>query len=341
MKREQAPDRVSAWVELSEAVRSSRLPVRKWLETQLPNKRDIFAQFRTSVGQIRVTPSSPSIAGTGTIGWAYEHLVRFILEPAAAADSALAAIRCLRNIDGPTRAQLTGMIDYLRVTASTDLATAQTQTIRRLARGCWLLAYATEVSNHVGQRSLNGVHRREQSTRILDELVPDAVEAELMALHAQALEVLLPFVEGRLPIRFRPSFASALPATGDILAGTTLIEVKTLLSRRDRFGNPRYGLDSRMLFQVVAYGLLGHDDFGIDRVAIFNARYGHIYSWRLHDLLSEMAGADVDTKTIAAEFKSFLNRNTPIIDFRSNQSESASRSGFPRHICSHLALGQV
>ena len=96
------------------------------------------------------------------------------------------------------------------------------------------------------------------------------------------------------------SFARALidfavHTDADLIVGDVLIELKTKLGRKDDEGQRFDVLQTKDLYQVVAYALFDRsDEYGIRDVAIYSARYGHYFERRLDTLLDELAGRPVD-----------------------------------------------
>ncbi|RAV03743.1 hypothetical protein DQP56_02465 [Mycolicibacter senuensis] len=180
---------------------------------------------------------------------------------------------------------------------------------------CWILALFTELVRGVSlDRSPLGQMGDELRPRRMadfDELMPDEINADIYSLYRHVQGVLMPFIEVRMSAGTRvmsPDLGcQGLAADADLMVGTTLIEIKAVVGRRTRAGVPRYGLDARMLYQLVSYALLANcAGYEVDEIAIFNARYAHLESWHLATLLSELAGHSVTTKDIAAKFRAFI-----------------------------------
>jgi hypothetical protein len=68
--------------------------------------------------------------------------------------------------------------------------------------------------------------------------------------------------------------------------------------------------DSDNCNQLIGYALLAQKTFGIDTVAIFNARYAHFHQWSLKDLLKDLAGRPVNLSTAGQELEAFLQDPT-------------------------------
>ena len=114
---------------------------------------------------------------------------------------------------------------------------------------------------------------------------------------AIATDALYPRVRGADYFALGPRFdASRLcAADADLIVGDVLIELKTKLGRKDDEGQRFDVLQTKDLYQVVAYALFDRsDEYGIRDVAIYSARYGHYFERRLEALLDELAGRPVD-----------------------------------------------
>ncbi|SIC06826.1 Uncharacterised protein [Mycobacteroides abscessus subsp. bolletii] len=98
-----------------------------------------------------------------------------------------------------------------------------------------------------------------------------------------------------------------LAGDADIMAGPWTIEIKAIVDRRKQDGTPRYGLDLRLLYQVVCYGLLSPPEYGIQHLALYNARYNHLFEWKLDDVLSELAGHRICARDVTPQLISFLH----------------------------------
>ena len=73
-----------------------------------------------------------------------------------------------------------------------------------------------------------------------------------------------------------------MPADGDLIAGGLLLELKT---------SARPELPLTGIFQLAAYALMdSRDQYRLDSVGVFLARYGYLATWPLAAFLSELAG---------------------------------------------------
>lgn len=88
-------------------------------------------------------------------------------------------------------------------------------------------------------------------------------------------------------------------ADGDLVVGTTLLEVKALLEPT---------LQQRHLHQLVSYALLDFEDaHHLSHVALYAARHGRLVTWPLDELLSTMARQPVRAADLRFALKNALS----------------------------------
>ncbi|MGH9108566.1 MAG: hypothetical protein ACRDY3_03705 [Acidimicrobiales bacterium] len=64
------------------------------------------------------------------------------------------------------------------------------------------------------------------------------------------------------------------------------MELKTTLGRKRADGSRTCVLAKGDIHEAVGYALLDFDDrYGVEEVAVFNARYGYFVSWPLDELI--------------------------------------------------------
>lgn len=184
-----------------------------------------------------------------------------------------------------------------------------------LSRSCWALALLTE-GFRAGPQALArgplGAYYRPDAGSSLNQ--PDVTADGLLALAPPAAldqlaqfrrvfeTALIPQLAGRRgPWALGPSFAGSTLFTGadaDLIAASLLLDLKT----------PRkLSLEITDLFQVIAYALLDFDDeYRLDTVGLFSARYAYLSTWPLGALLGELAGHEIGLHATRAEFHQLL-----------------------------------
>jgi hypothetical protein len=94
-----------------------------------------------------------------------------------------------------------------------------------------------------------------------------------------------------------------MKADADLVAAGLLVELTTNLGDKRRDGSRRLSLPRNTVLQLVGYMLLDFsDEFEAREVGVYDARYAHLMTWRLDELLHELAGGPVE---IAEERKAF------------------------------------
>jgi hypothetical protein len=298
---------VIRWDSVTAELHSSRLPLAQWFRALLPNTDEVFRAFRRTVVQPCLEP--PPDVPAGTAGAAFDLLVRCRLGATTiTSDAVVASIsdycpsRAWAEVADELVAWVNALVTY---EAHRDAATPLDE---GLLRGCWAIALFIELIRgvRIEQSALGLIGDKPTFSDVLDVMPGPAIE-DLRCLERAFVDHLLPVMRSRKgELVTGPAFSLVLPGDADLIKGTTLIEVKAMVHRRRRDGTPRYSVDSRMIYQVLAYALLAQELFSVEEVIIFNARYAHVYCWTLSDLLTELAGTEIKAHELAAELMSFL-----------------------------------
>lgn len=278
---------------LTAAIDDPGSPLRQYLERRFPNRRDVQTQYRTAAGP-QLVPGSG--ANPGTLGAAFDYLVRFTVAPDLAADA-------MAGFATPvTRVVVREMAEVARSACNQDSGSED-----RLGRACWSLALCTEVYR-LGMVWPGSVIDTliEQGPFQADELlaaVPEAGLDELLRLDAVAKEHLFPVLpESPSSVAIGPTFeASRLcHADADLVVDGLLLELKTRLGAKDqRTGERRDSLSLIDLYQLLGYVLFDRpDELRIREVGFYSARFGHLQVWPVEQLLNSLAMEQVD---LAAE----------------------------------------
>jgi hypothetical protein len=103
------------------------------------------------------------------------------------------------------------------------------------------------------------------------------------------------------PAVLNPTFAGSIELGGadaDLILGNTLIDIKT--TKKGKPNRPQY-------WQIVGYALADYtNEYGIERVGFYYARYGALVTWTLDDLLHRLAAKPVDIAHLRSDFKQLL-----------------------------------
>jgi hypothetical protein len=113
-----------------------------------------------------------------------------------------------------------------------------------------------------------------------------------------------------------PTFSASglLKADADLILGGMLIEMKTQLGRKDS-QHQRYAvLDKQTMRQLVGYVLHDvEDEYAINSIGLYEARYGHFATWPLGLVLDTAAGFHVDLATERKRYKTMLLQGDPAL----------------------------
>ncbi|WP_309127606.1 hypothetical protein [Microbacterium sp.] len=260
-------------------------PLRQLFDKLFPNTRDVQASYRQ--GQPRLLVEGGT-ANPGTLGAAFDYATRFALD--ILYDAPLARAPFLDEPDALSN------IDAVIMAAQIAQLIGDRTTVFRAS---WALGLLTEVYR-VGLlpgSPLRGLidAGRMHAQDLLESAPPDALD-QLTKMDAIARERLLPHL--RHPLELGPTFdGSALcSADADVIADGLLLDLKTALGGKVRGPGGRADyLKASHLRQLIGYLLLDRSDaYGIDRVGIYSARFGHLVIWPVADVLEMLAGRPVD-----------------------------------------------
>lgn len=270
---------------LTSAVKDQRSPLRAYFNRRFPNLKPIQAQYRDGAGPLLVKGGT---ANPGTLGGAFDLMVRFVVDPSYSATIATAGFTGFES----------EVVEHLAGVAGMATETADEQL---LARAAWALSLCTEVTR-VGLMPgspLASLVGTQKFTKVaLLELAPDEAIEQLRHLIGIAHERLLPDIARATKIHLGPTFdgSKLCAADADLIYDGVLLELKTKVgSAPNKAGQRHDVLPAEDLYQLVAYALFDHSDaFEIHSLALYSARYGHRSIWPLEKGLSELAGTPID-----------------------------------------------
>ena len=303
------------WPPLTASLKDKASPVRVFLD-RFSTCREIQNSYRVSVGSLVVEGSA---AHPGTVGTAFDWMTRFLVHPnpsltlailgAAHVPTAKKAIQdlfLLLGYDQPDGRLHAGTEQFIGPTSGSLLAP------ELLARGCWAFSLLTENyrTGLIPGSPLTTINLATATAEQLLDLAPPAAVTELLALRANAEANLLPALAARKgPWALGPTFAGSrlMKADADLIAAGLLLELKTNLGNKRVDGSRQASLDGATIAQLLGYVLLdSSDEFEIDEVGVYNARYAHVAIWPLRGLLDELAGRAVDLAAERAAFRALL-----------------------------------
>jgi hypothetical protein len=303
---------------LTREIKDSQSPVHRFLGELIgPTAvRDVQRRYRDGAGSLLV-PGNDAYAGS--VGTATDWLLRFLLHPHPDVRLAMAGAR----IAGSSMERaLAALVVSLGAPTMSGEAAAFVGPVagsdvdgELLSRGCWALALLTEIYRGgpiaLEHSPLKGYLRPGISAEDLLTLTPASALEQLAQIRDVLETTLIPHLAGRAgPWAIGPRFAGSklMKADADLIAAGLLLELKTTLGRTRADGTRRASLEKIDLYQLIGYALLDFDDaHHISEVGIFNARYGYLTTWPLQNLLTELAGRNIDLAATRQDFQRLLS----------------------------------
>lgn len=278
---------------LTSAIDDKACPLRVYIDRRFPNAADLQLEYRESCGWLAVEGGQ---ANPGTLGAAFDPMLRFALDPSYVPHLATRAflgwtspevLRAIGEVAGPASSAASDEMD-----------------IEPLARSAWALALWTEIYRAgllPGSPLVQLLALGQVTGEALLSLAPNDAVRQLRELYGLAEERLIPTVLPARRLYLGPTFdASTLcAADADVIHDGVLLEVKTRLGyvTNRRTGSRRDSLARKDLYQLICYLLFDHSDtYGIRSLALYSARYGHLDVWPLEGVLDVMAGMPVDLR---------------------------------------------
>jgi hypothetical protein len=302
---------------LTAEIANVRSPVRQFLSELCANSlRDIQRRYREGASELAVPPAPRSDADPGTVGTAADWLLRFLVDPKPELDLVMTgAVACARAgiRVAPALAQVVRALgmslpsrpaEHVRVFTGPTAGNAADAVA--LARSCWAFALITEACRGGPMVAAAGPLGRFRGAAVTGDdllgLAPSAGLDQLARFRHVFSAVLVPQLAGRAGTwALGPTFTGSalIKADADLIAAGLLIDLKTSAKK------PSLAVTD--LLQVIGYALLDFDDeYRLDALGIFSARYAYLATWELPALLNELAGHDVDLRKARERFRDLL-----------------------------------
>lgn len=292
-------------------------PVRRFLgELCASGLREAQRRYRETTPPLAVPSVPRGDADPGTIGTAADWLLRFLVDPrpdlhlavAGAAACTQAGIRVL-----PALAEIVGALgvalpmrppEHVRIFAGPLPGSDADPGL--LARACWALALLTEVFRAGPMVAAMGPLGQFRGATVPGDsllgLAPSAGLDQLTGFRHVFETTLIPQLATRTgPWALGPTFTGSalINADADLIAAGQLLDLKTSAKK------PSLAVTD--LLQVIGYALLDFDnEYQLDTLGIFSARYAYLATWELPGLLDELAGRQVSLRLLRAEFRRLL-----------------------------------
>lgn len=284
------------YTSLTGELRDPNSPLRQFMYERLPNRRAITADLRPG-DHPPLVRSGVRRGPSGTLGAAFEYALRLWFDPHHVPTVAL--------LGAESSDRLIVVRDVLQVAqaAAEDWERSESPP-ESLLRACWGLALFTEAGRvgfgfvtplvdleRFGDLTASGV------LRILNQEFEDTMRA-LLSVAA----------DGFSPLRAEPSHVALGPtfaastlcaADADMIIDGCLWEIKTGIGDRRR---ERIYIEATDLYQMAGYVLFDTPDFfRIDRIGLYQARFGRVLTWSVEDYFSALASGPVDLKSLRSD----------------------------------------
>lgn len=287
---------------LSKDVKDPKTSIGQYVRTKFPNVKPLQAEYKAQAGELVIDSMG---ANAGTVGTAMDLIVRLILEPDETPMSALILYPYNSTYHQVVNelAGLAGRSDDRELAARAFWALALCVNAYR-AGAAWAPLVPDLVDG--GDFAVDTMLRQ----------ADDAAVAELVALKELSEECLIPNLTG--PFSLGPTFDLSKPgptqriaAEADLVAGGLLIDIKTTLAPKNKTGLRPDVLKADSVYQLLGYALLDYSNqYNIDRLAIFSARYGALTEWSLERVVSLTSGGKVDFPAARQEVWDIMQQDT-------------------------------
>lgn len=308
---------------LTAMIANRQSPVSQWMRERFPDATPLLREVRNHAGAIAIEP--PEGTALGTQGAAIDWWIRFLLAPGM--PGLKTAVKGLDRLEGlpayeaakPMFMSVTGMSVNGTSSTTFDQPLHPLRDLNRhddefQARTCYALALLTEFYRaSIANSRLLSITNGRRPQELLDLATPGEV-TDLIAMRDSARRIFLP----RLPkgrVHTGPTFEGSrdLAADADLIAGGTLIELKSTRGGRARADGtrpPRIEPDD--LHQLIGYVLMDYSDaYAIDEVGLYLIRYEYFVTWPVDWFLASAAGRHVDLAQTRKEFRDLLRRDAP------------------------------
>ncbi|WP_280489891.1 hypothetical protein [Nocardia carnea] len=279
---------------LTAAIADKNCPLRRHLDQRFGNPKPVQADYRASSGKLLVDGVT---ASSGTLGAAFDFLLRFTLDPHYVPRPAVIAEPIFSRPE-----YVAAVEDVAKLAGAAAQRRLPAEKLTTVIRACWALALCTELYRNPfvfpNSPLADPIRSGAFTASTLLSLAPADAVAEAGSLYTIAVTELDQLLSMPAAVALGPTFAASqlCAADADLIVDGVLIEVKTRLGAANRkTGQRSDSLSLADIYQVVGYALFDIEDmFGIHTVALYSARYGALHRWPLQQFLDTLAGRPVD-----------------------------------------------
>ncbi|WP_248761299.1 hypothetical protein [Pseudarthrobacter sp. SSS035] len=271
---------------LSKDVKDPKTSIGRYLRTNFPNAKPLQTEYKAHSGDLVIDSLGANASNVGT---AVDLIVRLVLEPDETPMSAL----ILYPFNDTYHHVVNELASLVGHSDDRELA----------ARSAWALALCVSAYRAGAAWAPlvpDLVHSGDFTVDTMLEQADNAAVAELVALRELSEERLIPSLTG--PFSLGPTFdlsklgpTQRIAAEADLIVGGLLIDIKTTLAPKNKAGLRPDALKADSVYQLLGYALLDYSNqYNIDRIGIFSARYGTLTEWPLDRVTSLMSGRKFD-----------------------------------------------
>ncbi|MGQ4615967.1 hypothetical protein [Nocardia sp. R7R-8] len=290
---------------LTMAIADKFCPLRQYFDRRYPHVGPVQADYRASSGTLQVDGST---ANPGTLGVAFDFLIRFTLDADYRPQVAVAhpAISGTQNYLGE-------VLKVARLASRVAHRPLPEEALSTVIRASWALALCTELYRDplaFPTSPLAGPIRSGRFTAdALLTLAPDDGVEQVRALYLLAVTELSELLTAPVSaVALGPTFTASrfCAAAADIILDGVLLELKTRPGIATKAGRVDT-LSLADVYQLIGYALFDTiDTFRIHTIGLYSARYGVLHRWPLQELLDTLAGEPIDLATERANVLKLL-----------------------------------
>lgn len=271
---------------LSKDVKDPKTSIGQYLRVNFPNMKPLQAEYKALAGSLVIDSMG---ANAGTVGTALDLIIRLIIDPD---ETPMSAFILYPFNDG-----------YHQVVNELAGIAGRSGDQEEAARAAWALALCVNAylagpawAPLVPDLVTGGRFTADTMLKQADGIAV----AELLALKKLAKERLITKLAG--PFSLGPTFDLSklgpdqrIGAEADLIAGEMLLDIKTILAPKNKAGLRPDVLKPDNVYQLLGYALLDYSNqYNIERLGIYSARYGTLTEWPLERVTSLLSGRKFD-----------------------------------------------
>ena len=288
---------------LSKDVKDAKTSIGQYVRANFPHLKRLQAEYKALAGDLVIDSMG---ANVGTVGTALDVVIRLIIDPDETPMSALILYPLNATYHQVVNelASVAGRWDDQNLAARAAWALALCVNAYRAGPAWAPLVPDLVISGHFTVDTMLGQ-------------ADDAAVAELLALKELSEERLIAKLAG--PFALGPTFDLSKPgptqrigAEADLVAGGLLLDIKTILAPKNTAGLRPDVLKPDTVYQLLGYALLDYSNqYTIEQLGIYSARYGTLTKWPLEYVTSLLSGRTFDLTAARQELWDIMHQDHP------------------------------